>query len=113
MSPESLQSYGELTIKDDIWAYGMLILVRSSNCFLVFGFSFLQELFTTKPPFYEIPGLKAVISRILQGAPSRPTDKDTCGRLTDAWWDICSSCWHREPSGRPSISEILRKLQQA
>ena len=74
---------------------------------VVVGFHFSQELLTTKPPFHEILALKAVISRILQGAPSRPNDNDTCGRLTDAWWSICYSCWRREPSLRPSIPEVF------
>jgi len=74
--------------------------------------SLLQELFTTQPPFQEIIGLRAVISRIMQGPPNRPSDKDTYGRLTNAWWDVCYSCWHRQPSHRPPISDILRRLQQ-
>lgn len=96
MAPETMEKYGELTIKDDIWAYGMLIL----------------ELLTTQPPYHDIPGLRAVISRIMQGPPDRPSDKDTCGRLTNAWWNVCFSCWHRSPSYRPPIAEVLRMLQQ-
>lgn len=96
MAPETMENYGELTIKDDIWAYGMLIL----------------ELLTTKPPFHEILGLRAVISRIMQGPPDRPSDKDTYGRLTNSWWNACHSCWHRSPSHRPPISDVLRSLQQ-
>ncbi|KIM57025.1 hypothetical protein SCLCIDRAFT_131509, partial [Scleroderma citrinum Foug A] len=97
MAPETMESYGELTTKDDIWAFGMLML----------------ELLTTQPPFHEIPGLRAVISRIMQGPPNRPADKDTCGRLTNAWWNVCCSCWYRLPSQRPPISDVLRSLQQS
>lgn len=75
--------------------------------------SLLQELLTTQSPFHEIPGLRAVISRIMQGPPNRPSDKDTCGRLTNAWWNVCYSCWHRLPSQRPPISDVLRRLQQS
>ena len=74
--------------------------------------SIFQELLTRKPPFHDIPGLKAVISRIMHGAPSRPNEKDTCGRLTDTWWNIAHSCWHHEPSCRPSISEVFQRLHQ-
>jgi len=27
MAPETMERYGELTTKDDIWAFGMLVLV--------------------------------------------------------------------------------------
>ncbi|KAL4077454.1 kinase-like domain-containing protein [Scleroderma citrinum] len=96
MAPETMETYGELTIKDDIWAYGMLVL----------------ELLTTRPPFHEIPGLRAVITRIAQGPPGRPSDKETCNRLTDPWWSVCNACWNRVPSQRPPMSEILLRLQQ-
>ena len=72
--------------------------------------SIFQELLTRKPPFHDIPGLEAVLSRIMQGTPNRPSVKDTCGRLTDAWWNVAYSCWHREPSCRPSILEVFKGL---
>ncbi|KIM68085.1 hypothetical protein SCLCIDRAFT_1209467 [Scleroderma citrinum Foug A] len=95
VAPETLERKGEPpAIKDDRWAYGMLIL----------------ELLTTRSPFHEIPELRAVISRIKQGPPDRPSDKDTHRRLTNAWWNVCRSCWHRVPSHRPPISDVLRSF---
>lgn len=82
----------------------------SLSLFPGFGLRSLQELLTTRSPFHEIPELRAVISRIKQGPPDRPSDKDTHGRLTNAWWNVCRSCWHRVPSHRPPISDVLRSF---
>ena len=112
VAPETMESYGELTTKNDIWAFGMLVLVCPQLLLVDFPrLSLLQELLTTQPPFHEIPGLRAVISRIMQGPPDRPSDEDTCGRLTNTWWNVCHSCWHHSPSHRPPISDILTGLK--
>lgn len=92
-----------------LWDVGTCMSLSS---FPSFGISFLQELLTTRSPFHEIPGLRAVISRIIQGPPERPGDKDTYGRLTNTWWGVCLSCWNRVPLHRPPIPEVLRRLQQ-
>ena len=73
---------------------------------------FQQELFTRLRPFHEKLNPASIIYRILQGPPDRPTDELTCSRLTDAWWDVCSRCWIFEPSSRPEMSEIVRKLDE-
>ncbi|KAG6329097.1 hypothetical protein ID866_9992 [Astraeus odoratus] len=94
MSPETMESFGEINIKDDVWAFGMTIL----------------ELLTRKPPFYELQGLRAVITRIMQSPPDHPSDESTCSRMTDTWWEICLLCWKRDPLQRPTISEIIPKI---
>ncbi|KAG6330262.1 hypothetical protein ID866_8827 [Astraeus odoratus] len=35
----------------------------------------------------------------------------TCFRMTDAWWDVCSSCWKSNPPSRPTALEIKEKIQ--
>ncbi|KAI6041384.1 kinase-like domain-containing protein [Pisolithus marmoratus] len=95
LAPEQIDSYGKVTTKADVWAFGMTAL----------------ELFTRKPPLHEIPDTRNVIVRILAGPPTRPTDQSTCSRLTDEWWEICSLCWKDESSRLP-ISDIASKFNQ-
>ncbi|KAI6030719.1 kinase-like domain-containing protein [Pisolithus orientalis] len=94
LSPEQIDSFGEVTREADVWAFGMTVL----------------ELFTRKPPYHDIPDTRNVIARILDGPPARPTDQSTCSRLTDEWWEICSLCWMDE-SSRSAISDIANKIQ--
>ncbi|KAG6327371.1 hypothetical protein ID866_11719, partial [Astraeus odoratus] len=61
-----------------------------------------------KIPFHQYRTTIGVILRILQGPPDRPNNEDTCSRLTDEWWNICISCWHRDPLSRPTMSDIAK-----
>ena len=48
------------------------------------------------------------MTRIAVGPePYRPAAEETNNRLTDAWWGICTMCWQRDPTLRPSMSDIL------
>ena len=47
----------------------------------------------------------------MKGPPSRPELESTCNRMTDAWWNICLSCWQRDPESRPSASKILANIE--
>ena len=71
-----------------------------------------QELFTRANPFHPISGTGPVTRRILKGPPDRPSDENTFSRLTDEWWGICSECWHTDPSKRPTMSEVAKKIEQ-
>ncbi|KAG6333052.1 hypothetical protein ID866_6041 [Astraeus odoratus] len=44
--------------------------------------------------------------------PDRPSDENTCSRMSDDWWSICRRCWDYEPSSRPSIETILNEIEQ-
>ena len=50
------------------------------------------------------------MKKIWDGLPSRPHDEVTYHRLTNEWWDLCIACWNHEPSLRPTISEIVKKI---
>ncbi|KIN92659.1 hypothetical protein M404DRAFT_109674, partial [Pisolithus tinctorius Marx 270] len=64
--------------ESDMWAYGMTIL----------------ELFTRSRPFHDCRNDASVMRRIVEGnLPARPAEKSTQFRLSDAWWEICISCW--------------------
>ncbi|KAG6330867.1 hypothetical protein ID866_8223 [Astraeus odoratus] len=93
MAPEITEG-GELSAAADVWAFGMTAL----------------ELFTRKIPFHQYRATPGVILRIFRGPPDRPTDEDTCSRMLDDWWDICTRCWNRDPSSRPTISEIIEDI---
>lgn len=95
MPPENLNCCYP-TAEGDVWSFGMTAL----------------ELFTRSMPFHTIKGLSGLVIRISKGPPDRPTDAETCSRMTDDWWNICQSCWNYEPSLRPPISTILRMIEQ-
>ncbi|KAG6329189.1 hypothetical protein ID866_9900 [Astraeus odoratus] len=96
MSPERIESGGEISAPADVWAFGMTAM----------------ELFTRRPPYPDIYHTTAVITRILQRPPDRPGDESTCCRMTDQWWHACSSCWVHDVSSRPTISTVLEQIER-
>ncbi|KIM64459.1 hypothetical protein SCLCIDRAFT_632160 [Scleroderma citrinum Foug A] len=95
-SPEELESGKFVKAPEaDVWAFGMTAL----------------ELFTRKPPFHCIESEEDVKARVLRDPPNRPSEEETCSRLTDGWWDICLPCWQRNPSSRPDMTEIASKIK--
>lgn len=95
MAPEVISSFANAGSKGDVWAFGMTAL----------------ELFTREIPFSAISSLPAVMLQVLERPPDRPSSKSTCFRMTEDWWQLCLSCWQRDPSTRPQISEILSGIQ--
>ncbi|KAG6332469.1 hypothetical protein ID866_6619 [Astraeus odoratus] len=91
-APELLDGDNQ-TLETDVWAFGMLML----------------ELFTRMDPFHSCSKMETVIYSIIRGPPARPSDEDTCFRLTDGWWNICLSCWERDPQQRPTMSQIIAR----
>ncbi|KIM61219.1 hypothetical protein SCLCIDRAFT_909920 [Scleroderma citrinum Foug A] len=92
-SPELLQG-GVVSAKADVWAFGMTAL----------------ELFTREDPFHGFPTFASIMFRIIMGGPDRPTASDTCDRMTDDWWDICSRCWQYTPAARPTMLDIVETI---
>ncbi|KAL4078978.1 kinase-like domain-containing protein [Scleroderma yunnanense] len=93
-SPEILEG-GKVSAEGDVWAFGMTAL----------------ELFTRKHPFHEIPTTVGIITRVSTGrTPSRPSTEDTCARLTDKWWGICSKCWESDPTDRPTMTYVMQTI---
>ncbi|KAI6044478.1 hypothetical protein EDC04DRAFT_2642864 [Pisolithus marmoratus] len=52
------------------------------------------------------------MARLVMGRlPLRPSEESTLSRMTDPWWEICTSCWRYEPSSRPSAKELMEKVK--
>jgi len=73
----------------------------------------VQELFTRKDPFHDVRnGVYAIVIRVMKGPPNRPSDADTCYRMTEQWWNIFLSCWNHDASKRPTILQVLSHIFQ-
>ncbi|KAI6139741.1 kinase-like domain-containing protein [Pisolithus tinctorius] len=92
-APECLEG-PKAAVEQDIWSYGMTAL----------------ELFTRNPPFHDKPTVRVLMQRIMAGPPDRPNAQSTHSHLTDEWWEICMSCWNRDPSARPGIADIATRI---
>ena len=92
MAPESL-SRRMYSTKSDVWAYGVL----------------LWEILTLGlVPYHSIPTDEAVAEAVLAGR--RLPRPDHC---SEAVWAVMLSCWLNRPKERPTMAEILAKLQIA
>lgn len=116
-SPEIIESFGAereclMSIEGDTWAYGMTCLVWFAAHILTNLPDSLQELFTRQVPFPNSKSWNSIVTRILAGPPERPSDNVTNFRMSDEWWNISSLCWARDPLLRPSMSELLRKVEE-
>ena len=73
---------------------------------------FPQELFIRKRPYGHLGHHATIKFHIIRTRErERPTLEDTCSRLTDEWWNICSSCWTRDPLRRPSILTVIEGIK--
>ena len=112
MAPELFEVYREATAAQDVWAFAMTALVIfSPTCARRLIAEFLQELFTREDPFFPCRGT-TIMMRMMKGLPDRPSAENTCSRLTDEWWGICSECWHSDPSMRPTMLQVAEKIEQ-
>ncbi|KAL4072062.1 kinase-like domain-containing protein, partial [Scleroderma citrinum] len=93
MAPEILDGK-EVSAEGDVWAFGMTAL----------------ELFTGKVPYHDRREYLAVLCAITRGPPTRPSEDETFSRLTDNWWEMCSSCWNRQPFLRPPMSHVVKSI---
>ncbi|KAI6006285.1 kinase-like domain-containing protein [Pisolithus orientalis] len=100
MAPEMVNALSsgdpQFTLEGDIWAFGMTML----------------ELFTRKFPYCNLNYPSSVIYRITMGSPERPSSEDTCHRMTDNWWDLCSHCLRMEPSLRARVPYVVEWIKQ-
>ncbi|KAI6095299.1 kinase-like domain-containing protein [Pisolithus croceorrhizus] len=96
-APELLDGCSASTASD-VWAFGMTTL----------------ELFTREEPFSDCRSSSGLMTRILRGGlPHLPAAQSTQFRMTDAWWEICTSCWGYDPSSRPAMKDIVDEVKAA
>ena len=114
MAPEILDS-GEPSDAGDVSAFGMMCLVSAPIFDLLVKqavdvTSYLQELFSRMDPFPKLRTFQAIQHAILEGQFDRPSSEETRSRLTDCWWNLCSSCWKFDQISRPSISDVVNRI---
>lgn len=91
-APEALEEGAEKSAAGDIWSYGMTLL----------------ELFTRKKPWHQLTERVAAAQIFRGNLPRRPSNAETCSRLTDRWWAVCLQCWGPDPALRPTIVDVLQ-----
>ncbi|KAI6000342.1 kinase-like domain-containing protein [Pisolithus orientalis] len=95
MAPELLDEC-PASMESDVWSYGMTAL----------------ELFTRAVPFPNCRSSANVLGMLMKRKlPPRPAEESTQFRLTDTWWEICMSCWQSDPSLRPTMKDIAKKVK--
>ncbi|KAG6329386.1 hypothetical protein ID866_9703 [Astraeus odoratus] len=95
MAPESLDGHDDPSAATDVWGFAMTAL----------------ELLTRADPFSNIRGIRTITTRIFRGPPDRPSNEETCGRLTEQWWKTMLLCWEQTPTSRPTMSHLLQKIR--
>ncbi|KAJ7682057.1 kinase-like domain-containing protein [Mycena polygramma] len=97
-APEVCVGEGVLSLRSDVYAYGMTVL----------------ELFTHRVPYDYIKHTSEVVIRSVQGEhPQRPTDPVVVNRgLNDDIWMLMNRCWASKPSERPTIQMVLDMFPQ-
>lgn len=71
------------------------------------------QIFSGKYPFYDIPNDFQVAVAVQQGKrPARPSfNMSLTNSLTDQVWSLIETCWTKEPSKRPTASQIAKQLR--
>ncbi|KAF9255396.1 kinase-like protein [Marasmius fiardii PR-910] len=79
-----------------------------------FGLTVL-ELMTHKHPFSECPNPVRAGAKVMNGEiPLKPTENKVIERgLDDRLWELLVECWKEDPSARPSIEEVLTRLESS
>ena len=77
----------------------------------VFAFGMLAvEVFTGKIPFEEQKNEAAAL-RISQGGRSEMPQNAQAVGLTEEMWKLFEGCWQQDPKIRPTMEEVVKRLQ--
>ncbi|EJD05032.1 uncharacterized protein FOMMEDRAFT_105270 [Fomitiporia mediterranea MF3/22] len=80
----------------DTWAFGMT----------------LYELLSRNMPYAHLRREAQVIPAIMQGElPHRPASFNEWPHSRKLLWDICQSCWHKDPKARPTMNDVVKQLE--
>ena len=77
------------TTRSDIWSFGMV----------------MYEILTRKDPYYEYAMFTVIAKVAGGGTPNRP---ETI--TNDKIWNLMKDCWMLKPTERPSIQDIIKRL---
>jgi hypothetical protein len=68
----------------------------------------ILQISTGKQPFHGVKEF-GVLQLVSEGKrPSRPTEDDCLGPyVDDAFWELITMCWKRDPEKRPSMQQVL------
>ncbi|KAG6894634.1 hypothetical protein C0995_013925, partial [Termitomyces sp. Mi166 len=73
------------------------------------------QIFTGERPFFEFPIYSQIPEIVLNGRrPSRPVSSSTPWTqwgLTEDIWRLMEECWLHDPSARPTIDDVARRLE--
>ncbi|TDL18573.1 kinase-like protein, partial [Rickenella mellea] len=89
-APELALTMGSATTATDVWSYGMVCI----------------EIITGEKPYCHRRRDALVIQDIIAGTlPERPNGAGGT-RIPDHLWKLIQQCWQREPTSRPSMTEV-------
>ncbi|KAK1227559.1 hypothetical protein PQX77_009469 [Marasmius sp. AFHP31] len=94
LSPERLKGNPVSTKESDVYSFGCV-------CY---------EIFTCLQPFHELRDDIAVILQVIGN--NRPKRPRNITELTDDMWSIMQSCWHSNPSSRPTAAVLLDEVEK-
>lgn len=70
-----------------------------------------QELLTKRLPYHLLRTNGQVVLAIMQGTlPEEPKHLDELSEGSRELWDICCSCWSKDPKFRPTVRDIVSQL---
>ncbi|KAJ1302565.1 hypothetical protein OPQ81_002882 [Rhizoctonia solani] len=96
VAPELLLDNAVNSKPADVYALGLTML----------------EIFTGKVPYLMHRGYASVFSKIISGVlPTRPVNEIKKGERGDKMWQLMLSCWDRDPTSRPTASQVLESLK--
>jgi serine/threonine protein kinase len=98
----------------DIYAFALVCYEVSEICSSHRRPSYTSlQMFSGEYPFQDISNDFQVIFAVQRGRrPSQPsTDLSRTRCLNDELWHIIEACWAKEPSERPTASEIAKRLR--
>ncbi|KAG8950053.1 hypothetical protein FRC00_007895, partial [Tulasnella sp. 408] len=96
-SPELLQDSGRRTFQSDTYAFGILV----------------YEVLSGKEPYAHHTGIVSIITGVLSGErPPKEPKLALDGSSYLQFWDEASKCWAENPSSRPRVIDVLKRLDR-
>lgn len=85
------------TRESDVYAFGMLVL---------------QAISEQLPWGVDTSDIAVILAMASGRHPPRPISPSGFVSISHAWWDVCKSCWTRDPGQRPRMPFVLEVLSR-